>query len=208
VYYHFKKSSSLKICKLVGQIVGKALFEDIPLEPKFTNFILKCMLSQEFEIKDSMTYDQSICSSFNYIQSNVIDQNELNMNFTVQDKDEGMFELIKDGNKYKVNNYTKHAYINLFLEYYGYHKAHPQVSAFLEGLNEVIPKKLLNILSIDDLKKLLVGKTEIDIEDWKSNTIYKGEGSCQTHPTVLAFWKIISELKDDELRKFLQFTTG
>ena len=41
VYYHFKSTAPLNICKLVGQVVGKALFEDIPLEPKFTNFILK-----------------------------------------------------------------------------------------------------------------------------------------------------------------------
>mmetsp|Transcript_1438 Transcript_1438/g.1385 ORF Transcript_1438/g.1385 Transcript_1438/m.1385 type:complete len:338 (-) Transcript_1438:740-1753(-) len=41
VYYHLKSTGSLKICKLLGQIVGKAIFEDIPLEPKFTDFMLK-----------------------------------------------------------------------------------------------------------------------------------------------------------------------
>lgn len=41
VYYEFKSNTPLKICKLVGQIVGKALFEDIPIEPKLTHFLLK-----------------------------------------------------------------------------------------------------------------------------------------------------------------------
>jgi hypothetical protein len=41
VYYQFTPYTPLRICKLIGQIVGKALFEDIPLEPKFTHFMLK-----------------------------------------------------------------------------------------------------------------------------------------------------------------------
>ena len=140
IYYHFKNTASLSICKLIGQIVGKAIFEDIPLEPKFTSFLLKWIISQNFEVKDLMTYDHSLSSSFSYIKNNVLDQNELDMNFTVQDKDEGIVELTEGGQHLKVNNYTKHAYISLFLDYYGYHKAHHQIEAFLAGVYEVVPK--------------------------------------------------------------------
>mmetsp|Transcript_11732 Transcript_11732/g.13278 ORF Transcript_11732/g.13278 Transcript_11732/m.13278 type:complete len:204 (+) Transcript_11732:143-754(+) len=184
------------------------MFEDIPIEPRLTNFLLKCMVSQDFQVEDFMTYDQSLSSSFSYIKNNVINQNELGMNFTVQDKEDGIVELIKDGADIKVNNYTKHAYINLFLEYHGYHKSHKQIEAFLEGLYEVVPKKLLNLLTVEDLKNYLVGSSVIDINDWQMYTNYTGDDANVNHPTVNSFWKIISDLEQKHLKKFLQFCTG
>ena len=135
-----------------------------------------------------MTYDQSLSSSFTYIKNSILDQNELNMNFTVQDRLEGMIELIEGGADIKVNNYTKYAYINLFLEYYGYHKASKQIDTFLEGLYDVVPQKLINLLTVQDLKKLLEGASNINIDDWKAYTLYTGEDAYENHPTIEAFW--------------------
>ena len=158
------------------------------------------MISQDFEVNDLMSFDQSLSSSFTYIKNNVLDQNELGMNFTVQDKDDGNFELVKDGNHIIVNNYTKHAYISLFLEYHGFHKASRQINTFLSGLYEVIPKKIFNLLTVEDLRKLLEGVSEINIDDWKAYTLYTGNNSSENHPAVRSFWNIISKLDQKHLK--------
>jgi E3 ubiquitin-protein ligase HUWE1 len=45
---------------------------------------------------------------------------------------------------------------------------------FKKGFYEVIPKQLLSVFDCDELDFLLGGSPEINIGDWKSNTLYKG----------------------------------
>lgn len=166
------------------------------------------MLSQEFEIQDLMSYDPSVTSSLTYIRNTMIRSTDISMNFTLQDKENGNVELISGGTTVGVNNYNKHAYIRLFIEYYGYHKTHQQVDAFLKGLYEVIPAKTLNMLTLDDLQKLLQGTTTIDLNDWKAHTRYIGEGANSDNSLIKCFWDTLATLTDSQLRKFLQFCTG
>lgn len=208
VYYQFTPYTPLRICKLIGQIVGKALFEGIPLEHKFTHFLLKCMLSQEFDINDLMSYDPFLKSSLDYINTNVFDHNSMNIHFNVMDKQLGNIELVQNGSGLTVNNYNKSAYVKMFLEYYGFHKTKEQIEAFLDGLKQVVPAKLLNFLTIEDLEKLLIGTRDVDIEDWRRNTRYTGENAHSQHSTVIHFWSILGQMSEDQHRKFLQFCTG
>jgi len=208
IFYQFSKDTPIRIWTLIGQIVAKALFEGIPLEPKLTHFLLRCMLSQELEVEDLRTFDQYLMSSLGYIKDNMINSKEMNLTFTVLDKQNGCVELIEGGSDRQVNNYNKKAYTKLFLEYYGFHRSKDQINAFLEGVKQVIPLKVFNKLTLEDLEKLLVGKRKIDLADWRENTNYTGENFSTEHPTILSFWKTLSSLTDDELRKFLQFWTG
>lgn len=55
----------------------------------------------------------------------------------------------------------------------------------------------------------MFGQREIDIEDWKENTFYKGKFSDEPdHHTIKWFWEVVSELNNEDKRKFLQFCTG
>ena len=208
IYYEFTENISSEIWKLLGQIVGKAMFEDIPIEPKFTHFILKWILSQDFEVKDLTSFDPYLMSSLIYISNNFFNQSEMNLNFTVMDKCKGSVELIKNGSTLMVNNYNKYAYIRLILDYYGYHKSFNQIDNFLKGFYQVIPKRIVNILELSDLEKLICGVSKINIDDWKANTRYTGENAHSENPVVKLFWSEILTLSDSQLRKLLQFWTG
>jgi E3 ubiquitin-protein ligase NEDD4 len=166
------------------------------------------MLSQDFEISDLMSYDPYLKSSLEYINTNLFDHNSMNIHFNVMDKQIGNIELVQNGSDLTVNNYNKQAYVKMFLEYYGFHKTKEQIRAFLDGLREVIPAKLLNLLTIEDLEKLLIGARDIDIEDWKRYTRYTGENAHYQHESVHYFWRILSQMTQNQLRKFLQFCTG
>jgi hypothetical protein len=54
---------------------------------------------------------------------------------------------------------------------------------------------------------MLSGQNEIDLKDWKENTIYKGNFN-ENHPVIKLFWECIEALNKFQLEKFLEFSTG
>lgn len=65
----------------------------------------------------------------------------------------------------------------------------PQMSAFLEGFYELIPKKLIEIFDENELELLMCGIGNVDVKDWKQNTVYKG-GYVQNHIVIQWFWRV------------------
>ena len=207
LYYQFSAGIKSKICTLLGQIIGKAIFESIPIEPKLTSFIIQWILSREFEIEDLANYDESIYRSMLFIKDTQINSSA-GINFTVNDGKLGSVELIRGGTSVMVNESNKAAFLNIICDYYGYQRVKDQIDSFLEGLYKVIPSKTLNILEPDDFAKMLYGNTKIDIEDWKKYTKYTGKSENSSHQTITWFWSIIDNLNQSHLKKFLQFCTG
>ena len=48
---------------------------------------------------------------------------------------------------------------------------------------------------------------DINVQDWKENTQYRGEFS-ESHRVIKWFWEVLGKLTQEELRKFLKFCTG
>ena len=53
--------------------------------------------------------------------------------------------------------------------------------------------KLLKTLDITDLELILNGTQEIDVQDWRSNTEYRG-GYFDSHENISLFWDYIHNL--------------
>ena len=63
------------------------------------------------------------------------------------------------------------------------------MSAFLEGFHELIPKKMIEIFDENELELLMCGIGNVDVKDWKQNTVYKG-GYVQNHIVIQWFWRV------------------
>ncbi|ORX83122.1 hypothetical protein BCR32DRAFT_243608 [Anaeromyces robustus] len=81
-----------------------------------------------------------------------------------------------------------------------------QFEVLKEGFYEIMPIKINKILNEFDLKFLLTGTNEIDVEDWKNNTDYEGYNKYDI--TVINFWKCVTEFNKENRRKLLIFATG
>lgn len=181
-------------------MIGKAIFEGVPITPRINHFLLKCMLAQDFELDDMKTYDQGILSSMSYIMNNDFNPADMNLTFAfIDDKRYSDDEMITNNNKL--------VFLEMMLNYYGYQKSHKAVNEFLKGLYTVIPMKLLNILELEDMEKLLVGTRKVDLTNWRIYTRYIDKNVWNSHITDW-FWEVLKELSDKELRKILQFSTG
>ena len=63
-----------------------------------------------------------------------------------------------------------------------------QFSAFLSGFEDLIPSELINVFDERELELLIGGIADIDVEDWKKHTDYRGY--TETDEVIVNFWKV------------------
>ena len=64
-----------------------------------------------------------------------------------------------------------------------------QMGAFMGGFNELIQQTFLTIFDANEIELLLAGLQDIDVNDWKKNTQYRGDYNAN-HPVILNFWRV------------------
>src|SRR5271169_3336966 len=93
-----------------------------------------------------------------------------------------------------------------------------QFQNFAQGFNELIPQDLINVFDERELELLIGGIAEMDVDDWKKHTDYRGY--TESDDVVQWFWKVQHLLQNFDLyqairtwdaekkSRLLQFTTG
>lgn len=81
-----------------------------------------------------------------------------------------------------------------------------QFNAFMSGFNELIPPDLVNVFDERELELLIGGIADIDVDDWKKHTDYRGYQ--EQDEVVQNFWKIVRTWDAEQKSRLLQFTTG
>lgn len=71
-------------------------------------------------------------------------------------------ELIPGGRNIRVTEENKHEYVDRVAEHRLTTAIRPQINAFLEGFNELIPRELISIFNDKELELLISGLPEID----------------------------------------------
>jgi len=93
------------------------------------------------------------------------------------------------------------------LKFHTIDKQKSQLEALKKGFLSVMPLTIVSVLDSDELEFFICGDSIINLDDWKRNTEYKGEYNAN-HTIIVWFWKILSQLNQDKLSKFLHFCTG
>ena len=73
------------------------------------------------------------------------------------------------------------------------------MEAFLEGFNELIPLSLIKVFDEHELELLMCGIGNVDVKDWKQNTVYKGSYH-PNHIVIQWFWRVSLNQMCKELR--------
>lgn len=63
-----------------------------------------------------------------------------------------------------------------------------QFGAFVTGFNELIPADLVNVFDERELELLIGGIADIDVEDWKKHTDYRGY--TEQDEVIKYFWQV------------------
>ena len=84
------------------------------------------------------------------------------------------------------------------------------LESLAKGTPGMVGADIANIVNEAALLAARKKKTSIDMDDWKSNTVYKGEYETKRdkHKVVKWFWKAAAEYSQEQRARLLQFITG
>ncbi|RCI08144.1 hypothetical protein L249_6336 [Ophiocordyceps polyrhachis-furcata BCC 54312] len=131
------------------------------------------------------------------------------MTFSTEDERFGVMtteDLIPDGRNIDVTNENKKEYVDLMVKWRIEKRIAEQFQAFKEGFQELIPQDLINVFDERELELLIGGIAEIDVDDWKKHTDYRGY--TESDDVIQNFWQTVRSWDGEQKSRLLQFTTG
>ncbi|KAJ5741691.1 hypothetical protein N7533_011100 [Penicillium manginii] len=198
----------LNYFKFIGRVVGLAIFHRRFLDSFFIGAFYKMMLRKKVTLQDMEGVDEDLHRNLAWTLDNDI-EGIVELSFSVDDEKFGerrTIDLIPGGEEINVTNENKPQYIELVTEWKIVKRVEEQFNAFMSGFNELIPADLVNVFDERELELLIGGIADIDVDDWKKHTDYRGYQ--EQDEVIQNFWKIVRTWDAEQKSRLLQFTTG
>eukprot|EP00917_Polyrhabdina_sp_WS-2016_P028109 GHVP01059975.1.p1 GENE.GHVP01059975.1~~GHVP01059975.1.p1 ORF type:complete len:2759 (-),score=417.37 GHVP01059975.1:66-8342(-) len=199
----------LEYFQFIGRIMAKSLILGMPIDCHFTSSVYKHILGRKVDISDMKEADPNFYTGITWLLDNEITA-DLGTYFSI-DLDSissGMieYELMPNGSSTLVTEENKKEYVQLAVEFKLYTAIKNQIDNILKGFDDVIPRDMLKIFNEKQLELLISGFSEIDVDDWRNNTEYRGYHA--NSPQVVWFWRAVRSFTQTERAMLLQFATG
>ncbi|KAJ9642428.1 hypothetical protein H2201_004823 [Coniosporium apollinis] len=198
----------LNYFKFIGRVVGLAIFHRRFLDAFFIGAFYKMILHKKVSLQDMEGVDADFHRNLTWTLDNDID-GILDLTFSTDDERFGetvTIDLKPNGRNIEVTNENKKEYIDLITEWRIQKRVEEQFNAFITGFNELIPPDLVNVFDERELELLIGGIADIDVEDWKKHTDYRGY--TESDEVIQNFWKCIRSWDAEQKSRLLQFATG
>ena len=210
----YEESELDGLYSFLGRVLGKALFENITVQPQFAHFFLAFMQSRyDFKnlINDLHTLDGELYRNLMFLKDYEGDvEADLCLTFAVTDESLGgrhEVDLFPGGSKVSVTNGNKHRYVNAVAKYYLHDRIKRQSRAFFQGMYQVLQPDLLTIFCAPELQVLISGATSgVSVRDLRDHTRYNGYTSLDRN--MANFWTVVEELDVADLAKLVKFVTS
>lgn len=198
----------LNYFKFIGRIVGMAIFHRRFLDAYFVVSFYKMILQKKITLADMESVDADFYRSLCWILDNDI-TGVLDLTMTTEDSKFGeniTVELQPDGENIPITEENKREYVELVTLWRIQKRVEEQFEAFVTGFNEIIPQDLINVFDARELELLMVGVADMDVDDWKKHTDYRGYS--ENDEVIQWFWALVRTWDNEKKSRLLQFTTG
>ncbi|AEO64550.1 1a663c16-4672-427d-9229-a492f9013d3f [Thermothielavioides terrestris] len=199
----------LNYFKFIGRVVGLAIFHRRFLDAFFIGALYKMMLGKPVVLADMEGVDADFHRSLKWMLENDISGGILEQTFSTEDERFGVVtveDLIPNGRNIEVTNENKKEYVDLMVKWRIEKRVAEQFAAFKSGFEELIPQDLINVFDERELELLIGGIAEIDVDDWKKHTDYRGY--TESDEVIQFFWQTVRSWDGEQKSRLLQFTTG
>ncbi|KAI9144726.1 hypothetical protein BKA69DRAFT_1122162 [Paraphysoderma sedebokerense] len=198
----------LNYFRFIGRVVGLSVFHRRFLDAFFVTAFYKQILKKRVTISDMEGVDADFHRSLEWMLNNDI-TGVLDLTMSAEDDRFGEIvtvDLIPNGRDIPVTEENKSQYVELISEWRIVKRVEEQFKAFREGLFEFVPEDLITVFDDRELELLIGGIAEIDVDDWKKHTDYKG--FTENDEVIQWFWKCVRSWDGEKKSRLLQFTTG
>ncbi|EDV19966.1 uncharacterized protein TRIADDRAFT_32725 [Trichoplax adhaerens] len=199
--------------KLVGILVGLAIYNGIILDVTFPMALYRKLYGQKLILEDlSDCFPeiwQSLVNLLNY-EGDV--ENDFMYTFKISYTnvfgDAVTVDLVENGGEISVNKNNREEFIRLYTEFLLTNSVKNQFDAFKKGFNMVTEDSLLKYLfRPDEVDMLVCGSKCLDFHELERVTYYDG-GLTKDSTLVKDLWEVVHSFDEESKRKFLKFTTG
>ncbi|CAF4076194.1 unnamed protein product, partial [Rotaria sp. Silwood2] len=207
--------------RFIGQLMGMAIRKKHYLDLKFPNLLWKQLVGEEITLKDieaidiqsfaiikemenNMQQSQSIDTGNdnNYVFSSIMNE----LRFDIVSSAGHTYELIVGGKDIPITVDNFKEYCTRYCEY-RLNEFCRQIEYIRQGLCSVVPNDFITLLTTSELEEAVCGKSQIDVELLKRNTLYNN--FHLEAPYIQRFWKVLGEMFNEEQKKlFLKFVWG
>ncbi|KND02049.1 NEDD4 family E3 ubiquitin-protein ligase [Spizellomyces punctatus DAOM BR117] len=198
----------LNYFKFIGRVVGLAIFHQRFLDAFFITAFYKMILKKKIVMKDMESVDAEHWRSLQWMLDNDI-TGVLDLTFSAEEEVFGVVrtvDLKPDGQNIPVTEENKQEYVELIVEWRVCKRVEEQFKAFQQGFHELVPPDLITVFDERELELLIGGIADIDVDDWKKHTDYRGYQ--ETDEVVQWFWKCVRSWDSEKKARLLQFVTG
>ena len=214
LFYPKYPGMRLELYEFIGKLMIKAIADIVNIRRFAINRVLyKSIMKRPIILDDIKYFNLDLYQKLNYVNDNQVRGNKLleSTNFvwsirgpnnTIQE-----VELAQGGRNIFLNDNNKMALIDKVIYAEAIMPFEEQIKYTQKGIFSLIDADARGVFTAEELNFLITGQEEIDINDWKENTIYKGAYN-PNHPVIKMFWDKISSMNKNELIKFLEFATG
>ncbi|KAG2493890.1 hypothetical protein HYH03_007827 [Edaphochlamys debaryana] len=198
--------------RLVGALLGLAIYNGVILDVHLPQVVYKKLLREAVGLGDLAeafpTLGRSLQAVLDMDPGAVEDA--LCRSFEVEYDYFGerrTVPLIPNGSSTPVTGANVGRYVSRLVEWTLGEGVEAQFDAFASGFYQVCGGPALSLFRHEELELLVCGLPHLDFGALQANARYEG-GYHARHPTVLAFWQVLSELDLDAKRRLLAFSTG
>jgi hypothetical protein len=220
--------------KFIGRLVGKAICLGVTLDSLvFTIPFRKHIIGKEIVLEDlhSKICDlQESNSYYNYLNFiNNTDMSSIGEEYKMpvpgrdntnpekiyyQSLKETVFNLSAlgrvpsegNGEYHVIDKSNKTQFIQDSIKYITTESIKRQIDAFLDGLYSMVPKKFLELFTVEELELLINGSPTIDVNELQKKTEYY---DFKENDIVIQWlWEILKNETQEFRKKFLKFVTG
>ena len=198
----------LNYFKFIGRVLGLAIFHRRFLDAHFIVSFYKMILKKKITLADLESVDADYYRSLQWMLDNSIEGIMEETFSAVEDKFGEMItvELKPGGEHIEVTDENKREYVERMIEWRIVKRVEEQFRAFISGFSELIPLDLINVFDERELELLMGGMSEIDVDDWKRFTDYRG--FSEQDDVVQWFWQCVQKWPAEQRSRLLQFATG
>ncbi|ORD95186.1 hypothetical protein ECANGB1_2767 [Enterospora canceri] len=205
-----KPGADLTKMKLLGKIIGIALYNNVILNLPLTPLIFKKFFSTPIGFDDLSLIEPEIHNTLCNMEKMTSEEFEsLGMNFVVDCEMEGETvrkHLVKNAENTRLSKTNFLLFRDLYSKYYIDEMVSNEFTEVLDGFYSVIIGHSIDGFNYVELEKIVVGCGRIDYDQIKKHCIY--QGYTEDALVVRHFWTIIGSFSKEMKRKLLKFITG
>jgi HECT-domain (ubiquitin-transferase) len=201
--------------RFAGRVLGRALFSGHLIKGHLVRLLYKHLLGWPVTAEDIRDQDEGYFMGLRdlaKLDDAMLSHVSLDFRLVEEFGDVRInHELVANGANIDVSRDNLASYIEANVRYRLFDRTLPQLTELLVGFYDVVPEEALTVFDANELELLLCGLPNIDLADWKANTLYLGlfEKNGLLEPVVQWFWEIVTDSYDIEMQaRLLQFVTG